>query len=105
MRSAGFSDADAAHFYRVVADAILSDSAHDAALVALPAEVGQADLRSWQVEYRTLPAETYPNLAAIAEVMRPLDDSGNFELLVAPVIEARERRTPAAPPTESAGRI
>ena len=104
MRSAGFSDSDAAHYYRVVADAILSYSANDAALVALPAEVREADLRSWQVEYRTLPAETYPNLAAIAEVMRPLDDSSNFELLVALLIEALERRTPA-PPTESAGRI
>jgi hypothetical protein len=95
MRRAGFSDGDAALYYRVFADFVLAYSALDAALAALDPDTRRADLRAWQVEYRTLPADTYPNTAAIAHLLPALDDPANFAAAVDLMIDAIRARAPA----------
>ena len=89
--------ADAARYYRAFADFVLAYSALDAALAALDPDTRRADLRAWQIEYQTLPPETYPNTAAIAHLLPALDDSGNFAAAVDLMIEAIKARAPAGP--------
>jgi AcrR family transcriptional regulator len=92
MRRAGFNDADAARYYRVFADFVLAYSALDAALAALDPDARQADLRAWEIEYRTLPAQKYPNTAAIAHLLPALDDPGNFAAAVDLMIDSLKAR-------------
>ena len=96
MRRAGFGDDDAARLYRVFADFVLGYSALDAGLAALDPATRQADLRSWEVEYRMLPADQYPNIAAVAHALPAVDDPENFTLAVDLMIEAIRARAPAA---------
>jgi AcrR family transcriptional regulator len=95
MRRAGFSDADAARYYRAFADFVLAYSALDAALAALDPDTRRADLRAWQIEYQTLPPEVYPNTAAIAHLLPALDDPGNFAAAVDLMIDAIRARAQA----------
>jgi AcrR family transcriptional regulator len=97
MRRAGFNDADAARYYRVFADFVLAYSALDAALAALEPDARQADLRAWDVEYRTLPPQVYPNTAAIAHLLPALDDPANFAAAVDLMIDSIKARAAAGP--------
>lgn len=96
MRRAGFDDADAARLYRVFADFCLGYCALDAGLAALEPAIRNADLLSWEVQYRTLPASEYPNTAAVAHALPALDDSENFATAVDLMIEAIRARAGAA---------
>lgn len=95
MLRAGLSPAAAAHHYRVFADFVLGYSALDAALAALPPDARAADLRSWQVDYRGLPADRYPRINAVAAHLPQLDDPGNFllalDLMISAVRQAADR--------------
>ena len=88
MRRAGLDDGQAARCYRVFGDFVLGYSALDAGLASLDPAVRKADLRSWEIEYRDLPADEYPNIAAVAHVLPSLDDPANFGLAVDLMIEA-----------------
>ena len=92
MRRAGLPDPDAARCYRVFADAVLAYSSMEAALHALDAPTREADLRSWEVEYRSLPPETYPNTAALIDHIPPLDCKDNFPLAVELLIDSIRTR-------------
>ncbi|CCH79431.1 putative TetR-family transcriptional regulator [Nostocoides japonicum T1-X7] len=96
MRTAGFEDADAARYYRVFSDLILAHAALDASLAALDPATRAADLRSWDVEYRTLPADLFPDLAAVADHLPRVDDPGNFELAMELMLDALRMRAAAA---------
>jgi AcrR family transcriptional regulator len=84
----GLPPREAARHYRVFMDFVLAYSAIDAELAALPADVRDADLRSWEVEYRTLPADQYPRIDSIAGHLPRLDDPQNFALALDLMIEA-----------------
>ncbi|MEY9871495.1 AcrR family transcriptional regulator [Streptacidiphilus sp. MAP12-33] len=88
MRRAGLAEPEAARCYRVFADAVLAYSSMEAALHALAPQTRQADLLSWEVDYRHLPAAEYPNLAATIDHIPPLDSPGNFPLMVDLLITA-----------------
>ncbi len=88
LRQAGLDDDQAARCYRVFADTVLSLASHDAALEALPAPIRRPELRSWEVEYRHLPADQYPNAAALSGLFPRLGDPANFALMVDLLIEA-----------------
>ena len=64
----------------------------DAALLDMDAETREADLRSWQVEYQSLPVETYPNINAVARHLPALDDPANFERALDLMIDALRMR-------------
>lgn len=92
MLRAGLDGAEAARCYRVFGDFVLGYSALDAGLAALDPAVRKADLRSWEIEYRDLPADDYPSIAAVAHVLPSLDDPANFALAVDLMIEAIKAR-------------
>ncbi|WP_406002963.1 TetR/AcrR family transcriptional regulator C-terminal domain-containing protein [Streptomyces sp. NBC_00829] len=92
MRRAGLDETEAARCYRVFADAVLAYSSMDAALHALDAPTRDADLLAWHVDYRKLPAEAYPNLAATVDHIPPLDSPDSFALLVDLLIAAISAR-------------
>ena len=77
---------------RVFADAVLAYSSMDA---ALHAPTRDADLLAWHVDYRKLPAEAYPNLAATVDHIPPLDAPDSFALLVDLLIAAIKARAEA----------
>jgi hypothetical protein len=52
--------AEAARLYRVFADSCLGYCALDAGLAALEPSIRNADLLSWEIQYRTLPASDSP---------------------------------------------
>ena len=87
MRRAGLNDTDAARYYRVFADLVLSYSAMDASLASLSPEVRDADLRAWKTDYLTLPSDRYPNIARVAPRFVALDDPQNFLTAVQSVID------------------
>lgn len=95
MRRAGFDDSAAARMYRVFSDFVLGYSALDAGLAALDPSTRHADLMSWEVEYRMLPAADYPNIAAVAHALPSVDDPENFSLALELMIEAVRARATA----------
>jgi AcrR family transcriptional regulator len=96
FRRSGMTDADAARYYRIFSDLVLGYSAIDAALAALDPKLREADLRAWQVEYRTLPPAEFPNLTAVTSHIPAIDDPSNFRTAVDLMIEAIRARTAAA---------
>lgn len=96
MRRAGLPDPEAARCYRVFADFVLAYASMDAALLALDAPKREADLRSWEVDYRSLPQDQYPNLAALIDHIPALDRPENFELALDLMITSITRRVPAS---------
>jgi AcrR family transcriptional regulator len=92
MRRAGLNDADAARLYRVFGDFVLGYCAVDAGLAALEPAIRDADLLSWEIQYRTLPPGHYPNIAAVAHALPALDDPDNFTTAVDLMIEAIRAR-------------
>jgi hypothetical protein len=96
MRRAGLNDADAARLYRVFADVVLGYCAVDAGLAALAPAIRDADLLSWEIQYRTLPPGQYPNITAVAHTLPALDDPDNFATAVDLMIEAIRARAASA---------
>lgn len=92
MRRAGLPDAEAARCYRVFADFVLAYSSMEAALLALDAPKREADLRAWNVEYRALTPDQYPNLVALIDHIPALDLPENFELALDLMITAIRAR-------------
>jgi hypothetical protein len=93
---AGLDGPDAARLYRVFGDFVLGYSAVDAGLAALEPAVRDADLLSWEIQYRTLPVGQYPNIAAVAHALPALDDPENFATAVDLMIEAIRARVATA---------
>ena len=93
VRAAGFDDADAARYYRVLGDATLSYCANDAALAALDDDVRDADLRSWSTDYRALSPEQFPHIAAVIAHVPSLDDAQNFATFLDLMLSALEARS------------
>ncbi len=96
MRRAGFGEAEAARAYRAFSNLVLAFSAQDAALRALPPELLEADLRAWEVEYRHLPGESYPNIAAVSGFFPDLGGPATFETVVELLLDALRARAGAA---------
>jgi len=97
MLRAGFPPPEAALYYRVLSDFVLSYAAQDAALAALEPRTRADDLRAWQVDYRTLPPDTYPNINAVADNLPSLDDPHNFETALGLMLDALRARAAALP--------
>ncbi len=95
MRRAGLPDAEAAACYRVFADFVLSYAGMDAALAALAPQTREAELLTWDVDYRRLPTDRFPHAAALSVHFPRLDDPANFALAVDLMIEAVAARAAA----------
>ncbi|WP_169949390.1 TetR/AcrR family transcriptional regulator [Microbispora sp. H11081] len=69
LRGAGFPDREAVRVYHAFIDTTLAFAALDAASLALPEEARRADEEIWQATYARLPADTHPNIAAVAPLL------------------------------------
>ncbi|MCD0449139.1 TetR/AcrR family transcriptional regulator [Actinocorallia sp. API 0066] len=98
MRRAGFTDVDAARYYRVFSDFVLAYAAQDAALAALDPRTREGDLTAWQVDYRILPEGRYPHIDAVSGVLPALDDPANFETALELILDALRARAERARP-------
>ncbi|MFG1947439.1 TetR/AcrR family transcriptional regulator [Nonomuraea sp. NPDC048826] len=77
LRTAGFADPDAVRVYQAFIDQSLAFAVLDAASLALPEAVREADEQVWQETYARLPAETHPHIAATAPyLVARMNDSG-----------------------------
>ncbi|MFT4124872.1 MAG: TetR/AcrR family transcriptional regulator [Gordonia sp. (in: high G+C Gram-positive bacteria)] len=94
LRQAGLDGRDAASCYRALVDVALAYAALEATVAALPAEVADGDRAAWRRDYQALPADRYPNVAAVAEHLPAVDDEDQFSVamgLFFDGIEARAR--------------
>ncbi|MEU5329251.1 TetR/AcrR family transcriptional regulator [Streptomyces parvus] len=69
LRSTGLPDADVVRIYQAFVDQALAFAALDAASLALPEAARAADEQVWRATYAELPAETHPNIAALAPLL------------------------------------
>lgn len=99
MRRAGLNDEDAARYYRVYADIVLSYSAMDAARALLDPDVRAGDDQSWHLEYQSQSREKFPNIVYLAPHFCDVEDPENFKLAISSIIDAvrvRAAEYPAA---------
>lgn len=88
LRRAGLPDAEVARHYRAFGDFVLGYSALDAEFAALDPDTRAADLRAWDVEYKSLPPDQYPSICAVSHALPRLDDPGNFRFAVGLMVSA-----------------
>jgi AcrR family transcriptional regulator len=78
LRAAGFDAATAATVYLALINQILGFVALDAAMLALPEESRRVDDLKWQSVYAHLPAQAYPNIAAVADRLVEIGSGTSF---------------------------
>lgn len=92
LKRSGLGTADAALCMRAFGNMIRSVAAMEASMLALPASTRAADDLAWQVEYRSLPADEFPNIAEHREQLTGLGDPRIFDTAVEMMLDAIELR-------------
>ena len=90
LREAGLTDAQAAEQYLVYSEAIFSYAAMTSAYQALDENSRRGDEAAWSREYRSLPADRYPNIAAAALHLAGIDDDMVLEGLITALLDRVE---------------
>ncbi|GAA3454563.1 MULTISPECIES: TetR/AcrR family transcriptional regulator [Dactylosporangium] len=90
LREAGLSDADAAMQHLVFSETIFSYAAMSSAYAALDEKSREGDEAAWSREYRTLPPQRYPNIAAATEFLAGIDDDMVLEGIVRALLDRVE---------------
>lgn len=93
---AGLEEADAAKYLRVFGNVIRSLSSMEAGMLALDPETRDGDTLAWQLEYRRLPAEQYPRIAAMTGELLDIGDPTVFDTAVDLFLDAIEARAEQA---------
>lgn len=103
MRRAGLDEHDAARYYRVFGDLVLSYSAMDAARTLLDPKILAGDDLSWHVDYQRQPQDRFPNIAFLSPYFCDVTDPENFRVAVQCVIDTiRYRATSTREPGSTA---
>lgn len=95
LLEAGLQGRQAASCYRSLVEVALSYSALEASVLALDPDAFEAEQQAWSREYLALPAERYPNIAAVAQHLADANAEDQFEVtleLLLDAIELRARR-------------
>ncbi|WP_217547099.1 TetR/AcrR family transcriptional regulator [Streptomyces sp. GbtcB6] len=97
---AGLDDEEAVAFVRVFGNVIRSLSAMEAGLQALDPDSRDRDTLAWELEYRRLPADTYPRIAGLTAPLAAIGDPRIFDnaidmLLDSVAARVRDRATEA----------
>ncbi|MFT4087245.1 MAG: TetR/AcrR family transcriptional regulator [Gordonia sp. (in: high G+C Gram-positive bacteria)] len=95
LRDAGLDGREAASCYRALVDVALAYASLEAAVGALPSGVAETDRQVWSRDYQSLPADSYPNVAAVAEHLPAVDAEDQFTVamdLFFDGVEARVKR-------------
>lgn len=96
LRRGGVPDDEAVVLMRALGDFIRSAASAEAAYRALDPEVRTRDEVAWQVEYRQLDPETYPNLTRSADRLLNLGDPIGFDTALELMLEAIAARAAGA---------
>lgn len=92
LKRAGLDPAEAALCMRAYGNMIRSVAAMEASMQNLPPSTRTADDLAWQVEYRSLPDDQYPNIAEHREQLTGLGDPRIFDTAVEMMLDAIELR-------------
>lgn len=96
MHRGGIPDEEAVVLMRALGDFIRSAASAEASYRALDPEVRQRDEVAWQVEYRQLDPEQYPNITRVADRLLNLGDPAGFDTALELMLEAIAGRARAA---------
>lgn len=92
LQRAGLSDEEAVVYVRVLGNIIRSLSAMEAGLHALDPETRDRDMLAWELEYRRLPADSYPRIASLTAPLAPIGDPRIFDHAIDMLLDAVEAR-------------
>lgn len=96
LRRGGYGPEQAALYARALGQLIRSASSIQAALTALPPEVQDADELTWQMDYRRLDAEEFPEIAWAGDALPGVRDPRAWETALDLLLESIERHAPGA---------
>lgn len=96
LRRGGYGPEQAAMYARALGQLVRSASSIQAALAALPDEVRDADELTWQLDYRRLGAEEFPNIAWVGSNLPGIQDPRAWETALDLLLESIERHAPGA---------
>lgn len=88
MRRGGIEDDDAVVLLRALGNFIRSTASAEAAYAALDEDVRRRDEAAWQVEYRHLDPDRYPNIARVADRLLTIGDPAGFDRALELMLEA-----------------
>lgn len=101
MQRGGFDDAESAVLIRALGNFVRSAASAEAAFRALDPAVRRRDEASWQVEYRQLDPDEYPNITRVADKLLTLGDPVGFDTALELVLEGVAARAQEARPSRS----
>jgi AcrR family transcriptional regulator len=99
LLEAGLHGREAASCYRALVDTALAYSTYEAIHLTLPEPARARDREAWTREYRALPADRFPAIAAVAAHLAEADAEDQFETALALFLDAVELRASRAPGT------
>ena len=92
LRRGGFSPQEGALYSRAMGNLVRSASSIESAMQALPEDTRTADELAWQIDYRRLDSETYPNIAAAGDSLPGISDPRAWETALELFLEALSQR-------------
>lgn len=95
LRRGGYGPEQAALYARALGQLIRSATSIQAALTALPQDVRDADDLTWQLDYRRLDLDEYPNVAWVGDNLPGIRDPRAWETALDLLLESIERHAPA----------
>jgi len=94
LRRGGYGPEESALYARALGQLIRSATSIQAALEALPDDVRDADELTWQMDYRRLNLDEYPNIAWVDDNLPGIRDPRAWETALDALEQELERRAP-----------
>ncbi|WP_067538323.1 TetR/AcrR family transcriptional regulator [Nocardia crassostreae] len=104
LRGAGFPDGEAVRLYHVLVEQGMAYAAQHACWAALPPDAKQADYAIWDETYPALPADTHPNLTAVATLLQPEMRRNSYDYALELFLDAAAARLLTLRPGKSRAR-
>lgn len=92
LQRAGLEGREATLYLRVFGNVIRSLASMEAGLLALDPPTRDRDELAWQLEYRRLPAQTYPRIAGLADNLASIGDPRVFDEAIELFLDALDAR-------------
>lgn len=96
LHRGGFEPEEAALLSRAMGNLVRSASSIESSMQALPPETRMSDELAWQVDYRQIDAEQYPNIAAAGADLPGIGDPRAWETALELMLEAIAARAEIA---------
>lgn len=95
LRRGGYGPEQAAMYARALGQLVRSASSIQAALAAQSDDVKDADELTWQLDYRRLAPEEFPNIAWVGSALPGIQDPRAWETALDLLLDSIERHAPA----------